>query len=132
MSYRIINGKAYPIGNFPEYKDSVVKKENISGETFKDVLNRELERKSSNLKDGFNVSKHAAERLDKLNFSKEDYKEIEKGLGKAREKGSKNTLMLYKEVAIIASVQNNTVITAVDKERSKENIFTNIDSVVIL
>ena len=40
--------------------------------------------------------------------------------------------MLYKDVALIASVENNTLITAVEKERAKENIFTNVDSVVIL
>lgn len=131
MGYRIINGRAYPVGNFPEYKDSsVAKKNNGATESFNDVLKKELEKSSS--KAGFNLSKHAAERLDSLNFTKDDYKEIERGLGKAREKGSKNTLMLYKDVAIIASVQNNTVITAVDKERSRENVFTNVDSVVIL
>ena len=130
MGYRIINGRAYPVGNFPEYKDTAVKKNNIDEETFKDVLKKELYKTNSS--QGFNLSKHAAERLDSLNFTKDDYKEIERGLGKAREKGSKNTLMFYKDVAIIASVQNNTVITAVDKERSKENVFTNVDSVVIL
>ena len=128
MGYRIINGRAYPVGNFPEYKDPVTKSSKVTGESFKEVLDRQIEKTSG----GFTLSKHAAERLDNLNFTKDDYKEIERGLGKAREKGSKNTLMLYKDVAIIASVQNNTVITAVDKERSKENVFTNVDSVVIL
>ena len=50
----------------------------------------------------------------------------------AENKGSKNSLMLYKDVALIASIENKTLITAVDKERSKDNIYTNIDSVVIL
>ena len=40
--------------------------------------------------------------------------------------------MLYKDVALIASVENKTLITAVERDRAKENIFTNIDSVVIL
>ena len=40
--------------------------------------------------------------------------------------------MLYKDVALIASIENKTLITAVEKERSKENIFTNVDSVVLL
>lgn len=40
--------------------------------------------------------------------------------------------MLYKDVALIASVENRTLITAVDKNRTNENIFTNIDSVVLL
>ncbi|MGL4664719.1 MAG: flagellar biosynthesis protein, partial [Clostridium butyricum] len=30
------------------------------------------------------------------------------------------------------SVENKTLITAIEKERAKDNIFTNVDSVVIL
>ena len=59
-------------------------------------------------------------------------KAIEKGFKIAEEKGSKNTVMIYKDVALIASVENKTIITAVEKERSRDNIYTNIDSVVIL
>jgi hypothetical protein len=40
--------------------------------------------------------------------------------------------MLYKDVALIASIENKTLITAVEKDRAKDNIFTNVDSVVIL
>jgi hypothetical protein len=35
-------------------------------------------------------------------------------------------------VALVTSIENRTVITAVEEERMKENIFTNIDSVVII
>ena len=57
---------------------------------------------------------------------------IGKGFEMAENKGAKNSLMLYKDVALIASIENKTLITAVDKERAKENVYTNIDSVVIL
>ena len=57
---------------------------------------------------------------------------IETGFQIAKEKNSKNTVMIYKDIALIASVENKTLITAVEKERAKENIFTNVDSVVIL
>ena len=57
---------------------------------------------------------------------------IEKGFQIAKDKNSKNTVMIYKDVALIASVENKTLITAVEKERAKDNIFTNVDSVVIL
>ena len=59
-------------------------------------------------------------------------KKIEKGFQIAKDKNSKNTVMIYKDVALIASVENKTLITAVEKERAKDNIFTNVDSVVIL
>ena len=40
--------------------------------------------------------------------------------------------MLYKNVALITSVENRTLITAIENDRAKENVYTNIDSVVIL
>ena len=130
MSYRIINGQVYSVGNFEHIENfkkiaSVQnKKDNIN---FKDVLK---DAKSKN--EGFTVSKHAAERLSEINFTKEDMNKIEKGFQIAKDKNSKNTVMIYKDVALIASVENKTLITAVEKDRTKDNIFTNVDSVVIL
>lgn len=132
MSYRIINGQAYSVGNFEQVGvskqtktcDTNSAKDKIS---FKQVLD------NVKIKDeGFTVSKHAALRLNEINFTEEDMKEIEKGFEIAKDKNSKNTVMLYKDVALIASVENKTLITAIEKERAKDNIFTNVDSVVIL
>jgi flagellar operon protein len=36
------------------------------------------------------------------------------------------------DVALVVSVRNRTVITAVDQQSLKENVFTNIDSAVIV
>lgn len=132
MSYRIINGQIYPVGNFRQLENtqSVANIKNINtqdNKNFKDVLN-EVRSKD----EGFIVSKHAALRLNEINFTEEDMKKIEKGFQIAKNKNSKNTVMLYKDVALIASVENKTIITAIEKERAKDNIFTNVDSVVIL
>ncbi|WP_294155111.1 TIGR02530 family flagellar biosynthesis protein [uncultured Clostridium sp.] len=130
MSYRIINGKAYSVGNFSHIdnvQNNLVKQNTKDEKSFKDVLN---DVKGKN--EGFTVSKHAAERLNEINFTEDDMNKIEKGFQIAKDKNSKNTVMIYKEVALIASVENKTLITAVEKERAKDNIFTNVDSVVIL
>jgi len=131
MSYRIINGQAYVVGNFGVIGNTQTKLNNTTNakdkKDFKDVLD------SVKSKDeGFTVSKHAALRLNEINFTEDDMKQIEKGFQIAKDKNSKNTVMLYKDVALIASVENKTLITAVEKQRAKDNIFTNVDSVVIL
>jgi flagellar operon protein len=131
MSYRIINGQVHSVGNFGQIASTQTKISNTTNAndktSFKDILD------SVKSKDeGFTVSKHAALRLNEINFTEEDMKQIEKGFKIAKDKNSKNTVMLYKDVALIASVENKTLITAVEKERAKDNIFTNIDSVVIL
>ena len=128
MGYRIINGRAYPVGDIGGFQGNNISSEKVKLEnSFKEVLNKKLEDNKS-----FTVSKHASERLKEINFSENDMKTIGKGFKLAEEKGSKNSVMLYKDVAIIASVENRTVITAVEKSRAEENVFTNIDSVVIL
>lgn len=131
MSYRIINGQAYSVGKIGQISSAQpsIKNRTASNNqtSFQSILD------SAKSKDeGFTVSKHAAKRLDEINFTSEDMKQIEKGFEIAKDKNSKNTVMLYKDVAIIASVENKTLITAVEKDRAKDNIFTNVDSVVIL
>lgn len=128
MGYRIINGQAFQVGNIGDISSrNIPVKSSSSNTSFKDILSKEIESQK-----GYTVSKHAAERLNEVNFNENDMKEIERGFKIAEGKGSKNSLMLYKNVAIIASIENKTVITAVEKERAKENVFTNIDSVVML
>lgn len=131
MGYRMINGKACRVNNIAEIQGSkpnhIKNKLQDNGSSFSQILNEKL-LKTENL----NISKHAERRLKEVNFSEVDFKAIQKGFDIAKSKGSKNSVMLYKDVAIITSIENNTVITAIEKDRAKENIFTNIDSVVIL
>ena len=79
-------------------------------------------------------SAHAADRLKYRNIElkKNDVLRLNKAVEKARVKGSKESLILLKDLALIVSIKNNTVITAVDNGNLKENIFTNIDSTVVL
>lgn len=128
MSFRVINGKAYPVGNFQIPNDKVNEDDNYNKSNFSDILNEAINKNSEE----YTLSKHAADRLKEINFTDADMEEIAKGFKMAENKGAKNSVMLYKDVALIASIENKTVITAVEKERSKENVFTNIDSVVIL
>lgn len=129
MGFRVINGIAYPVGNFQLPEDSGFSKANNKEKiNFNDVLKNEVNKIQSD----YTISKHAAERLSNLNFTSEDMKAIAKGFKLAEDKGSRNSVMLYKDVAFIASIENKTLITAVEKERLKENIFTNVDSVVLL
>lgn len=131
MSYRIINGQAYSVGKIGPISSTQtsIQNKNVNNgqKSFQNVLDSVKSKE-----EGFTVSKHAAKRLDEINFTEEDMKQIEKGFEIAKDRNSKNTVMLYKDVAIIASVENKTLITAVEKDRAKDNIFTNIDSVVIL
>jgi flagellar operon protein len=78
-------------------------------------------------------SAHAQRRLITRNiaFGAEENIRLEQAVEKAAEKGSQASLILLDDLALIVSIKNKTVITAIDAESRKENIFTNIDSVVL-
>ncbi|MCY6959605.1 MULTISPECIES: TIGR02530 family flagellar biosynthesis protein [Clostridium] len=131
MGYRVLNGKVYQVGSFQQdIKPKVQGQESkIKGNTFQNIFNKEID-KQCNL----TISNHAAQRLKDRNIEldENDMKTINEGINKANEKGSKDSLIIYKNMALVTSIKNRTIITAVDKESSKGNVFTNIDSVVLL
>lgn len=127
MGYRVINGRAHAVGNFNSIENRVSTNVKTTTTNFNDILN-----KLQNKDRGYVLSKHAAERLKEINFNDEDMKAIGEGFNMAEDKGSKNSVMIYKNVALIASIENRTLITAIEKERAESNVFTNVDSVVIL
>lgn len=131
MGYRVINGQLYPIENLnPSSSSKEASKSNIKQKkSFEDILKSQIAKEKDN---SFTISNHAAERLDGISFNQNDMNIINEGINKASDKGSKNCLILYKDVALVTSIENRTIITAVDKTRNRENIFTNIDSVVLL
>lgn len=94
---------------------------------FQKILNDQL-------KIGLKFSQHARQRLQSrnINLSDEDLRQLENAVEKAREKGACESLILMGDLALVVSVKNHTVITAVDGDSIKENVFTNIDSAVIM
>ena len=79
-------------------------------------------------------SNHAIERMQSrgISYSPEDMARLESAIQKAAAKGSKDTLVLMDNSALIVSVKNNTVVTVMDKNALKENVFTNIDSTIVM
>lgn len=79
-------------------------------------------------------SAHALERLRQrdLNLGTEDLGKIDEAVDKARRKGVHSSLVLLGDIALVASIKNNTIITAVDKNGLKDHVFTGIDGAVII
>lgn len=78
-------------------------------------------------------SAHATKRLEARNISlsSQQLDNLENAVERARAKGGKETLILLDNVALVVSVANRTVITAMDGENLRDNVFTQIDSAVI-
>lgn len=79
-------------------------------------------------------SAHAQQRMRtrSISFTAGEMDQIKTAVGKAAAKGARESLLLINNKALVVSVPNRTVITAVDEASLKENVFTNIDSAVII
>lgn len=82
--------------------------------------------------DKLKFSNHASKRIEsrELQLSETDMTKLEDAVSKAEAKGAKDSLVMMDNRAFIVNIPNKTVITALDVQKSSENIFTNIDSVV--
>lgn len=95
--------------------------------SFDSILKEEI-RKTSDVK----FSKHAQMRLETRNIKISDLQmqKISKALDKAEQKGVRDSLVMVDDIALVVNVKNRTVITAVNSNELKENVFTNIDGAV--
>ena len=102
---------------------------NGSGPSFQDVLKTQLQ-EPGDLK----FSIHAVERMQARNIrlSTDDVQKLKAGVDQVAAKGGRESLVFMDRSAFLVSVTNRTVITAINQASLKENVFTNIDSAVVL
>jgi len=79
-------------------------------------------------------SGHALMRMQQrqINLSQSEMHALTEAAGKARQKGAKETLIIAERAAFVVSIPNSTVITVLDKDNLKDNVFTQIDSAVVI
>lgn len=79
-------------------------------------------------------SAHAMQRLQdrKITLGEQDLAKINEAVNAADRKGSRSSLLIYQDMALVASVKNKTIITAMGGADMREHVFTNIDSAVFI
>jgi len=83
---------------------------------------------------GLKYSSHAQDRLQQAGraLSDQELAGVEDAVRRAAAKGARDSLVLLGDLALVVSVKNHTVVTAVTGSRMKDNVFTQIDSAVIV
>ncbi len=118
-------GPSIPSSNQPSAKP-------VSGPSFQSIFQEQL----TNIGQAGEVkfSAHALKRLEsrQISFNNQDMAQLKEAVNKAEAKGAKESLILMDQMALVVSIKNRTVITAVDNDSLKDNVFTNIDSAVIV
>lgn len=105
---------------------STVKKKDA---TFDQMLQEKMEQAQS-----LQFSKHSKERMEQrgIEMTPDLLQQMNTAANHARSKGAKDVVMIGPQAAFIVSIPNNTVITAMNGNEMKNNIFTKIDSAVLL
>ena len=79
-------------------------------------------------------SRHAQQRLSQANrvLSPTEVSAVEQAVSKVAAKGARESLVLMNGLALLVSVSNRTVVTAVTEARMRDSVFTQIDSAIII
>lgn len=109
------------------------------GETseFKNLLDSNLEQSESPLAEspkGLHLSTHAMRRLQERNLSldKDEYAKLQSAIDKLKTKGGQDSLIITGKAAYIVDVPKNMIVTAIDKDSIGDNVFTKIDSTILM
>ena len=122
MNFRVERGQVIPV------KNGASKETNApSSLDFQKILQESLV-KDEKIK----ISQHAKQRMLERNIKlkESDMNTLNQAMNNLEQKGARESLMLYKDLALIASVNNRTIITALQSDEME--IVTNIDSAVII
>lgn len=104
----------------------------VSKDEFKNLLQEEIS--SVGNQHGINLSIHAARRMQERNLDMDnaEYFKLKDAMEKLRSKGGRDSLVITDKAAYIVDVPGNRVVTAIDKGSIQDNVFTKIDSTVVV
>lgn len=102
------------------------------GVGFEQLLQERIQQKQQTQELQF--SKHAKERIDQrgIEMTSTLMNDLNNAVAKAKQKGAKDVVVIGPKEVFIVNVPNNIVVTTLSGAEMKNNIFTKIDSAVIL
>ena len=103
-----------------------------SGESFGALLQKAQEQRQGQKQ--INFSKHAMSRAEErgIELTPALMEQLAGTVEKAQEKGAKNIVAFNATQAFIINVSFGRVITTMNQDEMKENVFTNIDGAVLM
>jgi flagellar operon protein len=112
--------------NVKKVKDT---SEQIQNSEFNSLLKDKIQDNS-----GISLSTHAARRLQERNLEMDgaEILKLKDAFKKLEIKGGQDSLVITEKAAYIVDVANKKVVTAIDKGSLLDNVFTKIDSTVMV
>ena len=80
------------------------------------------------------VSRHARERLDRrdIQVGAQQARRLAAAIDRAAAKGSRTSLVLLNELALLVRIPERVVVTAMSPEAMRDGVVTQIDSAVVI
>ena len=124
MSFRIDRGQIIPSNNDVKKSSGKTSKNNLD---FQRLLQETITRGTD-----IKLSAHAEQRMQERNIvlEEKDMDALKGAIDQLEQKGARESLMIYKDYAFIASIRNRTIITSMDS--TELDVVTNIDSAIIV
>ncbi len=97
--------------------------------SFEALLKKEVEKDAP-----LRLSAHARQRLagQGIELDSNDLARLAGAVDQAAARGSKDSLLVYRNVGLVVNVPNRTVLTALDQARMTSGVVTGIDSTVFV
>ncbi|MBL7665755.1 MAG: hypothetical protein JNM93_11530 [Bacteriovoracaceae bacterium] len=134
MTKRIDDNLIPQISKLPSQQNRVSKLDQLKNSQkseFKELFEKHVDNKTDS---ELSFSKHAAKRMEERNLSLDsnEFIKLKQAVEKLQQKGSKESLVITSNAAYIVDVNKGKIITAIDKDKMSDNVFTNIDSTVFV
>lgn len=123
------------VSKLPKHsKVSVKGEQKVNPDEFKNLLKDHVSKQPVQQEKEIQLSVHAAKRLKERNLEIDsgEFFKLKSAFKKLQEKGGQDSLVITDKAAYIVDVSARKVVTAIDKNNIVENVFTKIDSTVMV
>lgn len=124
MSDSVKIGHLFPLKSTPLQPTKTAASRTPQSTEFRDMLDAKV----------LKFSHHAELRMQQrgIHLQPESLTKIMNAVEEAATKGAQDSLIVFRDIAMIVNVPSRTVVTAMDGGQMRSNVFTQIDSAIIL
>lgn len=124
MSESLKIGHLFPVKSTPLQPTKTAVSRTPQSTEFRDMLDAKV----------LKFSHHAELRMQQrgIHLQPESLTKIMNAVEEAATKGAQDSLIVFRDIAMIVNVPSRTVVTAMDGGQMRSNVFTQIDSAIIL
>ncbi|OMF36803.1 flagellar biosynthesis protein [Paenibacillus sp. FSL H8-0548] len=117
-------GHIFPVKSTPLQSTQAAASRSVQPTEFQNLLDSKV----------LKFSHHAEVRMQQrgIKLQPESLTKIINAVEDAASKGAQDSLIVFRDIAMIVNVPSRTVVTAMDGGQMRSNVFTQIDSAIIL